>query len=240
MVALLGALAVGRAQTPPVAGDGPATQGTGLIRNDPGAYQGYTLLSPLSSQSTYLIDMAGRVVNEWNAGSTPSSIAYLLENGHLLRAGNLKTLGVWAEGRGAGGRIEQLDWDGKQVWKYDVADDNAMQHHDIEPLPNGNVLILAWERKTGAEALAAGRHPKLLSSKELWPEKIIEYSPASGTVVWEWHDTTFVEYLRVAFRWGGFPGWQRLDLGQLSGTHLPESVRPAEHLAYLSADLQPL
>jgi hypothetical protein len=54
MVALLGTLAVGRAQTPPVAGDGPATQGTGLIRNDPGAYQGYTLLSPLSSQSPHL------------------------------------------------------------------------------------------------------------------------------------------------------------------------------------------
>jgi hypothetical protein len=26
----------------------------------------------------------------------------------------------------------------------------------------------------------------------------------------EWHRTTFVDYLRVAFRWGGFPGWQRL------------------------------
>ena len=74
-LSLMCALAIGRAQTPPASGDGPATQGTGLIRNDPGAYQGYTLLSPLSSQTTYLIDMAGRIVKEWNAGSTPSSIA---------------------------------------------------------------------------------------------------------------------------------------------------------------------
>ena len=29
------------------AGDGPATQGIGLIRNDPGVYGGYTLISPL-------------------------------------------------------------------------------------------------------------------------------------------------------------------------------------------------
>ncbi len=114
-------------------------------------------------------------------------IQYLLPNGHLLRAGNLKTSGVWAEGRGAGGRVEELDWDGNVVWQYEIADDSAMQHHDIEPLPNGNVLILAWERKTAAEALAAGRNPKLLSSNELWPEKIVEYSPATKSVVWEWH-----------------------------------------------------
>ena len=160
----------------------------GLIVNTPAAAPGYTLYAPpLELQRTYLLARDGTVAHTWKTSTQPGLIQYLLPNGHLLRAGNLKTLGVWAEGRGAGGRIEQLDWDGKQVWKYDVADDNAMQHHDIEPLPNGNVLILAWERKTGAEALAAGRNPKLLSSKELWPEKIIEYSPASGTVVWEWH-----------------------------------------------------
>ena len=159
----------------------------GLIVNTPAAAPGYTLYAPLELQRTYLLARDGTVAHTWKTSTQPGLIQYLLPNGHLLRAGNLKTLGVWAEGRGAGGRVEQLDWDGKQVWKYDVADDNAMQHHDIEPLPNGNVLILAWERKTGAEALAAGRNPKLLSSKELWPEKIIEYSPATGTVVWEWH-----------------------------------------------------
>lgn len=25
----------------------------------------------------------------------------------------------------------------------------------------------------------------------------------------EWHNTTFVNYLRICFRWGGFPGWER-------------------------------
>jgi len=25
----------------------------------------------------------------------------------------------------------------------------------------------------------------------------------------EWHQTTFVNYLRTAFEWGGFPGWGR-------------------------------
>ena len=25
----------------------------------------------------------------------------------------------------------------------------------------------------------------------------------------EWHETNFVNYLRKAFEWGGFPGWER-------------------------------
>ena len=40
----------------------------------------------------------------------------------------------------------------------------------------------------------------------------------------ESHETTFVDYLRICFRWGGFPGWSVLDederrralLGELS------------------------
>src|SRR6185295_12157659 len=85
---LLGAIGATVAQTrSDSASDGPATQGIGLIRNEPGAYTGYTLLSPLQSTSTFLIDMNGRVVNTWEAGSTPSSIAYLLESGTLIRAG---------------------------------------------------------------------------------------------------------------------------------------------------------
>ena len=47
----------------------------------------YTLVSPLQSKSTFLIDMNGRVVKTWDTDSTPSSIAYLLDNGDLARAG---------------------------------------------------------------------------------------------------------------------------------------------------------
>ncbi|MEX1007954.1 MAG: aryl-sulfate sulfotransferase [Acidimicrobiia bacterium] len=159
----------------------------GVIVNTAAASPGYTLYSPLELQRTYLIELDGTVAHSWKTSTQPGLIQYLLPNGHLLRAGNLKTLGVWKEGRGAGGRVEELDWDGNVVWQYEIADDVAMQHHDIAPLPNGNVLILAWERKTGNEALAAGRNPKLLSSKELWPEKIGEYSPATKSIVWEWH-----------------------------------------------------
>jgi hypothetical protein len=44
----------------------------------------------------------------------------------------------------------------------------------------------------------------------------------------EWHDTTFVDYLRVCFRWGGFPGLQRAP------------HPPAADLAALTRDLLPI
>jgi hypothetical protein len=32
---------------------------------------------------------------------------------------------------------------------------------------------------------------------------------ADAELKFEWHQTTFVKYLRKAFEWGGFPGWER-------------------------------
>jgi hypothetical protein len=62
-VAMAGVLGAVEAQRPaPTDRQGPATEGVGLVRNDPGAYEGYTLLSPLQSRTTFLIDMDGRVV----------------------------------------------------------------------------------------------------------------------------------------------------------------------------------
>ncbi|HEU4783159.1 MAG TPA: hypothetical protein VFS83_07465 [Ktedonobacterales bacterium] len=43
-----------------------------------------------------------------------------------------------------------------------------------------------------------------------------------------WDGITFVDYLRECFRWGGFPGWARLE------------SRPVEDLAFLTRDLLPL
>jgi hypothetical protein len=36
------------------------------------------------------------------------------------------------------------------------------QHHDVKALPNGNILIIAWESKTNTEAIAQGRNPNLV------------------------------------------------------------------------------
>ncbi len=146
---------------------------------------GYTLFAPLGETTTYLIDDAGDAVFTWDSRYRPGNAAYLLENGNLLRTGN--TLAADFNEGGAGGIVEEIVPDGTVVWSFEYDTAQGRLHHDIEPLPNGNVLMIAWERKTEAQALAAGRDPALLTEGELWPDTVIEVDPATDTVVWEWH-----------------------------------------------------
>ena len=50
----------------------PAKPKSGLIVNDPRAYQGYTLLAPIMSKMVYLLDMEGRVIRTWE-GEAPGN-----------------------------------------------------------------------------------------------------------------------------------------------------------------------
>ncbi len=151
----------------------------------PGAFAGYTLFSPLKEQKTYLIDLQHRTVHSWTHDCLPASMPYLLSDGSILRpcgAGNL-----FFQGGGAGGRIQRIAWDGTLLWDYYYSSNQVLQHHDIEPMPNGNVLLIAWEWKTPTEAMEAGRRE---ASREMWPLHIVEVKPlgaSGGEIVWEWH-----------------------------------------------------
>jgi hypothetical protein len=57
-------------------------------------------------------------------------------------------------------------------------------------LPNGNILIIVWERKTIAQSIAAGRESLNNSLNEIWSEAILELEPVGlndVNIVWEWH-----------------------------------------------------
>ncbi len=65
---------------------------------------GYVLMPPLHNGYTYLIDNNGQVVHSWNSGNyEPGRMAYLLPNGHLLRADSLPQAGP-PIGGGEGGQ----------------------------------------------------------------------------------------------------------------------------------------
>ena len=76
-------------------------------------------------------------------------------------------------------------------WHFDYNQPNQyLQHHDIEPLPNGNILLIAWDYKTDAEAVAAGRDPNMISGGQLLSDSVVEVQPTgpnSGTIVWAWY-----------------------------------------------------
>lgn len=54
-----------------------------------------------------------------------------------------------------------------------------------------------------------------------------------GLLLWEPHHTTFVNYLRIAFAWGGCPGWGR---GALDGWARPAEPPPST-LAEIAAEM---
>jgi hypothetical protein len=160
----------------------------GVLVNQPKAAQGYTLLAPSNSTNTYLIDLEGRIVQKWKSDCVPGLSAYLLDNGNLLRTGQVRNPPFF--GGGGGGRVQEFTWDGKLVWDFTYVNDNQLPNHDVCKLPNGNVLLIVWEKKTVKQAVAAGRRPETVGGGHLLAGGILEIEPTgrtTGKVVWEWH-----------------------------------------------------
>ena len=162
------------------------TQTVGLFQYDSSAVNGYTLFS--ADEKTYLIDNCGYLINEWQSNFNAGNSAYLLENGDLLRTCRIQS-SIFSGG-GSGGRVELRDWYNNLKWSYNFSNIYYHQHHDIEPLDNGNILILCWKRYSSADAILAGRRPNALVDNELWATYIIEVEPIgtdSMKIIWEWN-----------------------------------------------------
>jgi hypothetical protein len=94
--------------------------------------------------------------------------------------------GTSFNGGGATGMIQKLSWSGSVLWEYTYSNSSYRLHHDFCVMPNGNVLMIAWELKSAAQCVQAG----LNHSSSLWPDHIIEVQPVGatgGVIVWQWH-----------------------------------------------------
>ncbi|MCF8274311.1 MAG: aryl-sulfate sulfotransferase [Flavobacteriaceae bacterium] len=146
----------------------------GLRYYDNAVSDGYTLFTPEVNQKVYLVNNCGEKINEWTFTELPGATCYLLENGTLLRAG--KDL------------LEIRDWDNNVLWNYEMTLNGYNQHHDIEPLPNGNILCVLTDSYSSAEMIASGKDP-LTVGLTMKLDKIIELKPIGtndAEVVWEW------------------------------------------------------
>jgi hypothetical protein len=180
-------------------------QTVGTFLNTPDSFHGYTLLDPMGSANTYLIDNCGQVINTWTSEYVSGGACYLLDDGSLVRG--CRVNGFFSGG-GVGGRLERRSWDNALLWSLDWADEEKHHHHDFAWMPNGHVLVLAWEHRSAEEAGAAGR----IDPQTMWPESITEIAPSApsgGTVVWEWH------------------AWDHLI--QNADSTLPQFGEPSEH-----------
>ncbi len=113
--------------------------------------------------------------------------------------------------------------------------------HDLDPLYVDSLDALLHHLDRG-EQLGLPVKRDGMHELELAPDEWLKYgvsgggpyvikvpNPAADAVFgYEWHDTTFVNYLRICFRWAGFPGLEC------------KAQRPECELAFLRRGLLPI
>jgi len=180
------------APEPLYAGDANLLLGTGPAAAPAPAtapMEGVLFISPLKSRFSYLLDGEGNELHKWESPYFPGAGVQLQEDGSLLRCGRLVDPPTFVAG-GQGGRLQRIAWDGTLLWDFEFSTESHLHHHDATMMPNGHVLLIAWERLTKEDALARGRDPELQKDEEFWPDWVLEIVPegaTGGKIVWEWH-----------------------------------------------------
>ena len=175
----------------------------------PDIYDGYTIYTPGggfggNSSTTYLKDADWNTVNTWSHDCGAASMPYLvltdepgIENSLLYYP--CRSNPTIMDSGGVGGQIKIYNWDGDELWSMVIAGtlsgvntDNELQHHhDIEPLPNGNFLVVAWERIYSSEWQFLGVNGVDNGLNQMWGTAILEVEPNFTTggyeIVWEWY-----------------------------------------------------
>ena len=152
-------------------------------------FEGYTLFTPITLSQpgaiTHLMNTNEEIIHTWSHERGPASMPYLLPDSSIIYPYRVEFPTM--ESGGVGGGVQRVEWDGTITWNYVFSDETYQHHHDVEPLPNGNILIIVWENKSAEDAYAMGRQVIENALNQMWSTAILELEPESGAIVWEWH-----------------------------------------------------
>jgi Arylsulfotransferase (ASST)/Secretion system C-terminal sorting domain len=161
-----------------------------FIQSKSQVYDGLTLFVPNGANAgttATLYDTSWNAVKIWSGFTSKTGYSSsIIPGGTLVRSSKG---GVPPTGAPMGpicGKVQKHDYSGALIWDYSASGTDYISHHDICPMPNGNVLIICYEKKDAAAVSAAGGN----NSITMWPDKIIEVEPTgvtTGNIVWEWH-----------------------------------------------------
>ena len=98
---------------------------------------------------TRLIDNDENILHSWTHDRGPASMPYLLQDSTLIYPYRVESRSMC--NGGVGGGIALYNWNGDVLWNYEFSNDSYQHHHDIQPMPNGNILVLLWERHTATQ-----------------------------------------------------------------------------------------
>jgi len=139
-----------------------------------------SLLVKNGSTTSLLVDKQGNTLYEWNFETNLGNDFELLPDGKSI--GMFKRSDPVVSFGGYGGVVKIFDEAGTEAWSYDYVNGNDIGHHDVEMLPNGNVIFLVWEEIDAAEVQAAG----VDFDSNVYVETLIEVNPNTNQVEWEW------------------------------------------------------
>jgi hypothetical protein len=180
----------------------PSVFPTGTTIYDPvRAWNGYTVLSPLSGQAAIVIDMNGNIVKQWDGyNSSAGGPNRVLPGGVIVGAAGANPP------RQESLELIERDFDGKVLWRFDhneqiqTRDGQAKetkstwalrQHHDWqrEDFPAGYYSPDATPGIQPVKTLVLthtnSMQPKVAPGAMLGDDRIIEVS-SEGKIVWEW------------------------------------------------------
>ena len=112
----------------------------------------------------------GKKFHEWTLSNELGNDVVLEENGKLLAL--LKTDDDKITFGGSGGQIQIINPDNSIDWQFVYSTEDYNLHHDIERLPNGNIIALVWEKKVATDAQAKGYQ----TNNDFYVESVIEIS----------------------------------------------------------------
>lgn len=166
--------------------DDDSSSSSEVLIHTPQTESGYFLVTPVAGRGSFLLDDEGYVVHKYPS-TKRTFMGYLQPDGKLVRI--YQILNSNFNNNGESGGIEIVNEAGDILWHYEISSPNEILHHDIEVLPNGNILALIWYKIDSAEAINLGRNPNLLTQNEVHLDKIIEIEPVgnnSANIVWQW------------------------------------------------------
>jgi len=205
-----------------------------LVYNPSKFYDGYILVNDAAANRVYLMDKKTSVIFEWNMdGKRLGNDAHLMENGKILAM--LEAEDPQIQIGGFGGMPAILNKDGVVEWSYLHSDENQIAHHDLEMLPDGNILFMSWQKKSEAEAADAGYS----GGTQVIYDAIYEIDPASNEIVWEWHmwDHLIQDFDPARANYGVIADHpERIDFNYFQGGEIPGDISHANGIAYDAAN----
>ena len=153
------------------------------------------------------LDNAGEVVWYYRSDSGINDFE-IVRNGNIIYAAS-------------GWRLIEIDWLGNTINQWypknrpqgpaaeGIAVDAQTFHHEIDELPNGNIITLSTEWREVDNYYTSDSDPNAHRKRQkVMGDVIVEFEKESGKVVWEWHAFDHMDPFRIGYE-TFFPFWSR-------------------------------